>query len=466
MKTLTIGYKYIKYNNVRDIVKLYKNYVIEDIKIKIEDIEIKIDKENNYNYPNILVIRTYNMDEKIKYENIFTTVKILIVNTDYDLNIEIPKNIEYIIVVDGYINKIYENSDYGLLDIIKRINRNKYLEIINKMLEKEEYNKINYNNQTLISFMLSDYDCKNIEIIKDILNKMDKELLKKEDDYGKTVLDYFINNKIKNKEIFDFIFKSTEKLNKNIIFRIIKNNYLSLYIEKYSEIYECNNYLINKILELNNDELINSKYENKTLLQYMIYYRYINIEIINKILDRTTNENLYYIDKNKNNILTNLIRCCRYNRELHEIIIKIIDRIDISKCKNKKGKSIFSTACRYILDEELLIKIYDKQDKNSNKNIMNSIIFVVNNKYDKLLEKMIILCKKNNIEINDYILKKILKYKLNKSIITYYKLNKEKLTFEIMQKLIKIKIINKIEFIKETNKNHYNYNIMRMIEFF
>jgi hypothetical protein len=439
---IEIGYKYIEYKNIVEIKRKYKGEIIEFKSKKISEIEIE-DK-----MPNIIII---NSDMK-DYNNIIKSVRVIITD-DIEIG-EIPENIEYIIKISNKKIKIYENNEYGLLEL----NENKR-EIIEKMIKREEYNKLNYNKRTLISFMIGIYNDKEI---MEILRKMEKEKIDVEDDEKKKLINYYIENNNMNKEIFDYIIENTKKIYKTIIFEIVKMNYIKQYKTNYNEMRKHYIYMINELIKLNDNEMINSLNNRESLIGCIYRLHFRDSEIRKKILEKTKDELIRRRDNNKNIPLVYVIKDYekRNGEETKEVIKKMLEKVEINNYKTKNGDSLFYLACKFLDDEETIIKIFEKQKTETKRNFNKLMINIVGKRMEKVLLRMI-----KKYEIDEYFIKKMEKNKL-KVVKEYYKINKEKLTEEKMKQLIKKKIIEKKEYFPEKGKNnkiYKKYNIIKLI---
>ena len=197
-------YMYIEAEILEKCKKIVCNYKSRKNKISDIDIDIDLEENNIYNLPNILVFKS--KEETIDFENIFSSVKILISDYNtigYNKWLDIPENIEYIIV-EG---KIYRNNKKNKLEMAYFM---KTIEIINYIEEviipEDKINEETYNKNTVIDVIIdeiwkvseSNYKLKDKleELFMIIIERIDKEKLNKKYENNYTILNYIDNETI------------------------------------------------------------------------------------------------------------------------------------------------------------------------------------------------------------------------------------------------------------------------------
>jgi hypothetical protein len=323
--------------------------------------------------------------------------------------------------------------------IIDRINREKIDDILFELLEKNIIiNNYNYDDNVYYKLSLKydeerlykKYKEKNIFHIlaKNNNNKIlfkklykrckNKGIINDKDGKGLTVVHYILL--YNNIEIYNIV---KREITKETINMIDENNNNILYYYNNS-----NEEIIEEIIEVMDDKVfnkINNRRENilYKLIEYnMNIYQRINNKmksknLINKLIEKTSNENMMYKDEYENTIMTCIIKNKYYENipniinKYDEYYLNIINLIEmilqdyINESENKIYKMAYNVLLkktslqnlkncyRYVFrtnDEEIIIN-YITEIKSREKN--NNYLSIINNYIYELL-------KNNNLDNN------------------------------------------------------------------
>jgi len=177
----------------KDVRKMINILYISDKK-QIDELEL----ETENNFPNILI---YKNRENVSFENIFTSVRILITDIGSikdGLYKTIPEFIERVIINNVDIGDI-RNKKINLVEFIDDKEVENY--IIDEFIEKEKYDEITDNKSNLLIISIKKRVNK---IYNKLIEKMDKEVIYKRDNKNKNALEYaleYCNEKLADKII-------------------------------------------------------------------------------------------------------------------------------------------------------------------------------------------------------------------------------------------------------------------------
>jgi len=303
--------QYIKSNlHINQIVKI--NINMSQIYIPIEDIDI-----GNI-IPNILILFVKS-NIKPNYYNIFSSVEILIVNSNGLMNglwKEIPEHVKYIIVN----KKLYFNNK-NKFDFIDFENWDKKKEIISELIEQNKINDINLFNQTVLYWAcytrMTDKASQIIDLMSDdeinksyindqtplfwtcdlilpelsikLINRMSIDAINKSDNQGRTALYCACYNGIN-----EIIVLLINKMNYESINKHDKYGYTALYVACLNG--NINSDLVFKLIDkMSNDAINKTDDQGQTALLWTCIHK--QIDISNKLINRMNHNTIYLKDK-------------------------------------------------------------------------------------------------------------------------------------------------------------------------
>jgi hypothetical protein len=368
---------------IENIAKIEVN-IFKNREKKIEDIEIE-------GLPNILI--TINYDNIPNFNNIFSSVKIIITNNRClymnDNWLNIPENVEYIIVKENKTIIYRNNRDkFDFIDVILKkyssyyndqiiIKHNLIINFIKEIIREEREDKINKRNIQKLSLIdLLIIHTNNIineetkEICKELMNKISKKIINENDYENNSLLHQAI---IYNKyEIADIIVENEKYENFNgrnneeeiILEMLIKR----LYYDNKEKIINLIYKIIKKsnIKELNKNYKNNYKYNGESLILIMIGNILKYFDKYDRIIDEIIEILITETDKiiiNKEGYFNNTILHYygMYNYKNKENIERTINNMSIEKIifKNIENNTAYDIACKY-KNNILIDKIYEK----------------------------------------------------------------------------------------------------------
>jgi ankyrin repeat protein len=328
---------------------IYKNnqYLKLDInKVNLMEIEVKIEGKNKMMYeleieeePNI-VICYGNIKNRIDFENIYPSVRIIITNyeTIYERYKEIPRYIEYIIIKnfecyfknpnndknneknnDKNNEKNKGDSDY---DYIIFNNKEKRKEIIKRMIKEERINEYNIMGDSIFTI------CCNYEYYneaKEIMERISEEMINSGNIHNKTGL-YWCCFNSENKESKSIAKKLVERMSEEGINKITKQNKTALYWA----IKRGKKKLSLRLIERTNKININkcSTDENETLLTMACYNNMSEVAI--KLMEKMEIETINKMNKEG---ITALQYAC--NNKMPEVSIKLVKLMSKERINNE-----------------------------------------------------------------------------------------------------------------------------------
>jgi hypothetical protein len=261
-------YQYLMVNIERFMREKDRKCIMNDVKnINKKISEIKLINEK----PNLLICNDYEDKESIDFENIYGTVRIIIIN--YELLGEnnyqrIPENVE-IIMANKYENKRYYWSEINGKLIIYRREEKEMIEF----MKEETLN--NYIKKNILNDEIIIENNKNgNSVINEICKRGKKEILEKiiNERRGENIINKWIERNENIKKIYNY--------KENEIIYIILENIEKKYIE--DEIKNICNYMLEKM----------DKYSRYNILLMMIereekIIKKIEIKIIEEIMKET-----------------------------------------------------------------------------------------------------------------------------------------------------------------------------------
>ena len=349
------NYTYINLSN--PLITFFK--VKTNVFKPIENIDI--DNEA----PNLLIFNPDNENryEKINYNNIYPTVKILLTNK-YGLTNglwkKIPEFIEYIIVNC----RIYKNDKNKLNFLFFETNENKR-EIIEQIIIEEKFNDVSIyeyygpenfkiKETTVVcdetALMQACIDKKNTDLALKLIDKMSDMAINKWNIRGQTALLICCKN-----GLIDIANKLIDRMSIEAISKICTNNSCAL-----TE--ACRNNMIEFA-----HKIIDKDYNKKDMYLSALYSACANNmnDVVIKLLNRI---NPYDLNKKRIYIKLEIFKfACKYN--MINVALRLINMMDdvptleesINE-DNRVGESFLHWACFYNM-EEVAIKLINNKNK-------------------------------------------------------------------------------------------------------
>ena len=309
-------------------------------------------------------------------------------NSDYiNYNLVINYFLDYflgnkIIKIDNYDEIILHVKKNNLIDNLKFIFLNKYLDIFDEIknfyifLLTDNYNNLLINQKIITyNFQLKKNNLKFNKNIHYFPFKINKEFIPKNNDisiYFENKSKYFdkINIFLENK---DLKYNKIDNLNRDLNFILSHKIFINFNNDILSE-YICLNCIYNKVIVINN---IKTKFNN-TFIDNFIYYcnyrnleKYIDYVLNNYNLISNYNLNIFNLDRVNNLLIKNINFCLKNNFLQNKVGFIILRHVN---CENTNRYWIESYKCirKYYNNKIIII------DDNSDTNFLNSDLELIN----------------------------------------------------------------------------------------